>query len=84
MQDNSPATMTSDIFSPGMFTTITQGLFRSRVSSFTYGYTNEMNPRYEVDFRKTSSSTGYIGKSGDIEYLSYINLYVDIYCVENC
>jgi len=84
VQKNTPATMTDDVFQPGMFTLVTQGLFRSKVSSQTYGYTKETNPRFELDFRKTSSSAGYLGTSGGVEYLSYKNLYVDVYCVQNC
>jgi len=83
-QNNVSATMSSNIFSAGTFATIANGLFKSRLSSSTYGLTSETYPKYRVDMRKTSSSSGAIGVKDGIEQISYKNMYVDIECYQNC
>jgi len=77
---NSAAKYSSDIFSTDGFTTITTGLFRSKTSTKTYGLTTETKPQYRLDFTKKSDSRAYISGSK----ISYVNLYMDIYCVKNC
>jgi len=84
MRDDVEAKMSTDIFSPGAFTDVAISLLRSSLSTSTYGYTVQNKPRYEVDFRKTSSARAYVGKYFDVEYFSFSYLYVDIYCTENC
>jgi len=78
------AKMTYDIFTPGMFGTLTTRLFLAELSDSTYGYTEETDPRYRVDFRKTSSSYGYMGEQDGTTHITYLNLMMDMYCYSNC
>ena len=84
LQDNATSKMTYDIFKDGMFTTLTTRLFMTRLSTSTYGYTAEIDPRFRLNFRKTSESAGYIGKLNGKQYISYENLFIDIYCSSGC
>jgi len=76
--------MTYSIFTPGMFTTLTTRLFQSGRSDSTYGYTEETDPQYRVNFREGSSSTGYMGALNGVTHTTYLNLFIDMYCYANC
>ncbi len=83
-QNDVTAKMTSDIFKPGMFTTLTTRLFLARRSTSTYGLTAELSPRFRLNFRESAQSAGYMGKTGGKTYYGYRNLFIDIFCHSNC
>jgi len=78
------AKYSADIFSDDMFTLLTTGFFNASLSTSTYGYTTETDPRYRINFRKTSISSSYVGTVNGVSKMSYVYLYMDIYCSENC
>ena len=78
------AKYSADIFSQEMFTYLSRGFFNANRASRTYGYTTEINPRYRIDFRKKSNSKSYVGRVNGVSKMSYVNLYIDIYCMTNC
>jgi len=78
------AKMTNNIFQPGMFTTLTTRLFMAGLSTSTFGYTEEVDPRFRINFKKVAGSNGYRGVVSGKELISYENLNIDIYCYSGC
>lgn len=64
-----------------IFTNVTTNLFDSKETK-TYGLSYQSNPEFRVDFEKREDSRGAIGTKGINEYISYSNLYVNIYSSE--
>jgi len=78
---NTPMTPKTDVFSYNtleIFTNVTTDLFDSK-SAKTYGVSYQTGPEFRVDFEKKKDSKGAIGTKGINEYISYNNLYVNIY-----
>jgi len=78
------AKYSADIFSSNMFSTLTVGFFNANLSTTAYGYTSETNPRYRLDFKKKSTSRMYKGTVNGALLTSYMSMYMDIYCFQNC
>ncbi len=66
---------------PLQFVDVATDLFNSSGATSNYGTTYESRPVYEVQMTKSSSagSAGYLGTQSGTDYVSYVNLQVDIF-----
>jgi len=86
-QAKTKANTTNDIFGSNVFTTITNSLFLSNVSTSTFGYTNYTNPQYIVNFRKLIGGYSMYATSptnSSLQWISFQTCYMDLYCYANC
>lgn len=63
---------------PREFIRITTDLFNSALDDSTNAFTYEEDPEFELSFAKSSNSVGYIGSKNGNDYISFVNLTLNI------